>query len=82
MGKKDIDINKILGSEIFINLLNCDKIKVAELNAAIALLIKCNIGFECQFRPATSIQFGLVELKVFINPRTALTFFFEFDGCT
>lgn len=81
MGKKCIDIDKILGSKVFEHLLNCNKIKIAELNAAIALLIKCNIGFDCEFSPATTRSYGTVELNIYIKPNTAITFFFEFDGC-
>lgn len=78
---KGIDIDKILKNEVFLGLLNSNKIKIAELNAAIALLVKCNIGFDITFKPATTIDYGIVELNIFIRPRTALTLFFEFNNC-
>ena len=81
MSKYGKNIDKILKSEIFLNLMNCDKIKIIELNAAIALLIKYNIGFEVIFTPATTKNFAIIELRIYLTPRTILELIFQLDGC-
>lgn len=75
------DIFKILKSETFLCLLNSDKIKVVELNAAIALLIKCNIDFDVIFTSGTEREFPEAILVVYINPTTNIDFRFILGCC-
>lgn len=75
------ELLKILKSEIFLNLMKADKIKITELNAAISLLIKCNIGFDVVFTPGTTRDFPEAILTVYINPNTDIDFTFQFDKC-
>lgn len=70
---------KILKSEVFVNLLNADKIKIAELNTAIALLIKCDISFDVEFTSGTERLLPQALLTVYINPNTSLQFTFFFN---
>lgn len=71
----------ILKSETFLNLINSDKIKIVELNSAIALLIKANIDFDVIFTSATNREFPQAILTVYINPNTNLDFRFNFNSC-
>ncbi|MCT4563608.1 MAG: hypothetical protein N4A68_04740 [Maledivibacter sp.] len=75
------DFFKILKSETFLALIKADKIKIAQLNAAIALLIKCNIDFDVIFTSGTNREDPQALLTVYINPNTNIDFTFEFDGC-
>ncbi|MCG8539275.1 MAG: hypothetical protein MJA82_04970 [Clostridia bacterium] len=75
------ELFQILKSETFLNLINSDKIKIAELNAAITLLIKCNIDFDVIFEGATTREFPEAILTIFINPNTNLDFRFRFNNC-
>lgn len=75
------DFFTILKSETFLCLIKADKIKIAELNAAIALLIKCNIDFDVVFTSGTNREDPEATLTVYINPNTNIDFTFEFDRC-
>ncbi|WP_432665820.1 hypothetical protein R9X47_05950 [Wukongibacter baidiensis] len=71
----------ILKSETFLNLINADKIKIVELNSAIALLIKCNIDFDVIFTAGTNREFPQAILVVYLNPNTNIDFRFQFENC-
>lgn len=73
------ELFSILKSEIFTNLLNNDKIKIAELNTAIALLIKCDISFDLEYTSGTERLLPQALLTVFINRKTSLQFTFYFE---
>ena len=81
MSNPSRDFFNILKSEAFLNLINADKIKVAELNAAIALLIKFNIDFDVIFTSGTNREFPEAILTIYINPTTNLDFTFVFECC-
>ncbi|SHJ76739.1 hypothetical protein [Paramaledivibacter caminithermalis] len=79
MSDKSKDFFTILKSQTFLCLIKADKIKIAELNAAIALLIKCNIDFDVFFTAGTNRKDPEAILTVYINPNTNIDFKFEFD---
>lgn len=81
MSDTSFDFFNILKSETFLNLINSDKIKIVELNSAIALLIKANIDFDVIFTSGTNREFPQAILTVYINPNTNLDFTFNFDNC-
>ncbi|MCG8539744.1 MAG: hypothetical protein MJA82_07355 [Clostridia bacterium] len=70
------DFFNILKSKVFLNLMNTSRINIAELNAAITLLIKSNIDFDVIFTSGTNRLFPQAILTIFINPNTNIDFIF------
>lgn len=69
---------KIMSSSIFKRIASNDKITLLELNAAISLLIKCNIDFILQFNSGTRPEPANATLTIAINPTTDITFTISF----
>jgi hypothetical protein len=76
------ELLKIFSTDVFKKLLNADTIEIAQLNAAIALLIKANIDFDVVFESGTRRESPTAALVIYINPATTLSFAFDFgvDG--
>lgn len=74
MAKYSKEIATILASEAFCKISNSDTIKIIELNAAIALLIKTNIPFDVFFSPGTRRDSPSITLEIYINPNSRIKF--------
>ncbi len=75
------DLFYILQAEILLNLCNKEKIRISELNALIAFLIKNNIDFDLEFRSKTFRQEREAILQIYINCKVAINLTFRFDNC-
>lgn len=73
------EIGIILSSEIFQKLVNANFIKIKQLNAAVALLIKAGIPFNLIFSPGTRREAAAAELVIYINPTTTINFILNFE---
>ncbi|MGE4282654.1 MAG: hypothetical protein AB7G87_02945 [Clostridia bacterium] len=74
------EVMTIITSDIFSALLNRGSIQVAQLNAAIALLIKAGIPFDVEFSPGTRRAAAAAELTIYMNPTTTLSFTLTFEA--
>ncbi|MTI68165.1 MAG: hypothetical protein FH753_16415 [Firmicutes bacterium] len=78
-----MSINKriltILSTDIFKKLINSDTVQIAQLNAAITLLIESRIPFDLQFSPGTRRDATAADLLIYINPTTTVSFTISFD---
>lgn len=72
------EVSKILSSEMFQKIVNCDTIEIAQLTAVIALLIKANIDFDVVFTSGTRRQDPQAILTIFITPTVDIDFTFVF----
>ncbi|AQS59923.1 hypothetical protein [Desulforamulus ferrireducens] len=66
------ELEFLLASDAFKNILNADVIKLCQLNAVLALLVKVGIPFDLAYSPGTRREAAAIELVVFINPTTTL----------
>jgi hypothetical protein len=53
--------------------------RIAELDAVIAILIKTKIPFDVEYSPGTRRTAESAELKIYINPTTTLNFVLSFQ---
>lgn len=74
---KELEI--LLALEALKEIINSSTIKIAQLNAAIALLIKANIPFDVEFESGTRREQAQVRLIIYVNPCTQLKFIFSID---
>ncbi|SHH68408.1 hypothetical protein SAMN02745135_01660 [Caloranaerobacter azorensis DSM 13643] len=74
------DVLNILSTGVFKKILDCDVIEIAQLNAAIALLIKANIDFDVSFTSGTRRSSPTATLTIYINPTARIRFSFVFDS--
>lgn len=74
------DVLNILSTGIFRKLLDCEFIEIAQLNAAIALLIKANIDFDVSFTSGTKRSSPVATLTIYINPTAFIRFSFTFNS--
>jgi hypothetical protein len=54
--------------------------RIAELDAILAILIKTQIPFDVQYSPGTRRVAESAELTIFINPTTTLNFILNFQA--
>ena len=71
---------KILSMEAFNRLTAGGVVQVAEINAAIALLLSANIPYDMSFSPSNRRFAKQVSLTVFITPTITLSFSIQFEG--
>lgn len=80
----DFNINQeiaiLFSTEAFRQLFTSDVIRIAQLNAAIALLIKLGIPFDVEFSPGTRRVATAAQLTIYINPTTTLNFTLTFEA--
>lgn len=76
------DVLNILSTGVFRKLLDSDVIEIAQLNAAIAILIKANIDFDVSFTSGTRRSSPIATLKIYINPSSSVKFSFTFSSKT
>lgn len=74
------EIENLLATEIFKDLLASKVIQIAQINAAVTLLIKAGIDFTLSFNRGTNSQAKQAQLTVNITPTTSLVFVFAFEG--
>lgn len=78
MSDFDKDFMSILSTGVFKNIVNSDALTIAQLNAAITLLIQAAIPFDVQFTPGTRRIAAAATLTVYINPSTTINFTINF----
>lgn len=54
--------------------------RIAELDAIVAILIKTQIPFDVLYTPGTRRNAEAAELKIYINPTTTLNFVLNFQA--
>ncbi len=69
----------LLASQTFQAFLNASAIKLNQLFAVQALLIKAGIPFDLSFSPGTRRLATGADLTIFINPTTTLNFVINFE---
>ena len=74
MAKYAKDISALLATDVFSKVVNSSSLKIVELNAVIALLIKACIPFDTQFSPGTRREASAVQLTIYISPNSTLNF--------
>lgn len=74
------DIMKILSLETFSRLAAGGIVQIAEINAAITLLLSANIPYDMSFSPSNRRYAKQVRLTVFITPTITLSFSIQFEG--
>jgi hypothetical protein len=80
MGDFSKELNTILASEVFTNLVNSKTLKIVEFDAIIALLIKLKIPFDVEYSPGNRRLAESTSLSVYINPSTTLNFTINFEA--
>jgi len=74
------DLETILGADLFKSLLNNDVLKLVQLQAIISILIKACIDFDLTFSGGTRRSATELELTVFINPTTSISFVISLEA--
>lgn len=75
------NILELLKTELFLRLCQSDKITIPEIDAIVAILIKANIDFNLSFSSATRVSLKSVDITIYINPISKLTFSFDVICC-
>ncbi|KAB3533220.1 hypothetical protein [Alkaliphilus serpentinus] len=68
------EVLTLLASDVFTQLLTSKNLQIAQLNAAISLLIKSRIPFNLEYSPGTRRLAASAQLKIFITPSINLDF--------
>ncbi len=76
--KKELEF--LLASDAFKSIINSDVVKLCQLNAVLALLIKLCIPFDTAFSPGTRREASAIELVVYINPVTTVNFVLNLES--
>lgn len=76
--KKELEF--LLASDAFKCIIDADVIKLCQLNAVLALLVKVGIPFDLSFSPGTRRIAAAIELVVYINPTTTLNFVLDLEA--
>lgn len=79
MPKFQGEVFTILATETFKRLLADNKANIAQLNAAVSLLIKSNVPFVLTFTSGTRSDSPSAVLEISINPNVTVNITFEFD---
>ncbi|GBF32358.1 hypothetical protein DCCM_0552 [Desulfocucumis palustris] len=74
------ELELLFASDVFQSLISSDVIKLNQLNAAIAVLIKLGIPFDLAFSPGTRRLAAALELDIFINPTTTVNFVINLEA--
>ncbi len=64
----------LLTNKLFKAILNADIIKLNELFAIQALLVKARIPYDLQFSSGTRREAAAFDLTIYINPTTTINF--------
>lgn len=80
MGSISNDLNTLLTSQVFNNLLNSSNLKIVEFDALITILIKAGIPFDVEYTPGTRRIAEAATLTIYINPSTTLNLTFSFEA--
>jgi hypothetical protein len=67
------EFQQLLANSSFSNIFNCRKIKIAQLNLFISLLIEANMPFELVFSEQTTASRASVIIEIPLTPVTAVT---------
>lgn len=73
------ELISLLSTDLFLSLLNSNKIKFSQLLAIQTLLFKAGIPFDLAFSPGTRRVVSTALLTIFINPQTTLRFTISFN---
>ncbi|WP_051688199.1 hypothetical protein [Desulfofalx alkaliphila] len=68
------ELETLLATDVFKKLLNSPNNQIAQINAAITLLIKAGIPFVFEYTPGTRREEASGELTVYITPTTTIIF--------
>lgn len=74
------DLETILGANLFKSLINNDVLKLAQLQAIISILIKACVDFDLTFTCGTRRTATGLELTVYINPSTTISFIISLEA--
>lgn len=73
------DLQTLLAVDIIRSILDCNVIKIKQLNAVIAILIQANIDFDLSFTSGTRRSSPQATLTIFITPTLTIQFALVFD---
>lgn len=68
------ELNTLLSSQLLTRLALSKNMRIAELDAIIAILIKTKIPFDVQYSPGTRRLAESAQLTIYINPTTTISF--------
>jgi len=74
------ELNTLFTSQAFSKLLSSKNMRIAELDAIVAILIKTQIPFDVLYSPGTRRVAESAELKIYINPTPTLNFILNFQS--
>ena len=74
------ELSTLFTSQAFSKLLSSRNLRIAELDAIVAILIKTQIPFDVLYSPGTRRDAESAELKIYINPTTTLNFVLNFQA--
>jgi hypothetical protein len=80
MSDQSQDLQKILLLEGIKVLLSGDNVGLAQIDAAIALLVKMNIPFDLLFSPGGRRLARSFELVIYINPKATVHLVISLQG--
>lgn len=72
MASIEKEVLTLLTSDVFSKLLTSNNLQIAQLNAAIAILIKSRIPFDVVFTPGTRRVAAAGQLTIYISPTVNL----------
>ena len=74
------ELSTLFTSQAFSKLLSSKNMRIAELDAIVAILIKTRIPFDVLYTPGTARDAESADLKIYINPTTTLNFILSFEA--
>ncbi|MPW24902.1 hypothetical protein GC105_03740 [Alkalibaculum sp. M08DMB] len=66
------DISKILSNELIQSIFSKDKIKLAEINTVMNLLVSWNIPFDIKYNESSTSRAASILIRVKLSPTTVI----------
>lgn len=76
------NILEVLSTGLFKRIIAGEVIQIAEINAAITLLIKANIAFDLSFSPGDQRIAKEAILRVYVTPAASIRLTIQFEAGT
>lgn len=74
------EISNILSSGCFRKILAGEAVQIAEIDAAVALLIKYNVAFDLSFTPGDQRIAKELALRIYITPAVSVRITVQFEA--
>ncbi len=80
MANFEKELLALLATEPFVKIGRASTLRIAEVDAIIAVLVKIGIPFDLIYSPGTRRLAAAAELTIHINPTTRLTYTINFEA--